>query len=377
MSNVLFISPGFPPSVNGVGDYTYQLAKEFVRGGHRVHVVCPMGEGGSEQVDGIHVHRRVRQWSGQAHRAILQLIEEEAIELVILEFVPHGYHPKGLPFALLPLVNAVRRKSVRWFTFFHEVYIDSLPGNLRRNIGAWLMRRLSRSIARRSDIVATSITRYRYLLSQLLAPRETDIAVIPIASNVPEHPLSTARREKLRRDIAPSGELIVAFFGARDIQSSLQALHSLHEEGLSLRILLIGKIKAQVPAAIEPLVHRTGLLPLDDIGPYLQAADVLVLPEPMSWGASFKSGSLIAGLRAGLPVVSCQGMATDTQVLHNGENILFTDFDNPAQLLADLRGLLSAASLREKLSAGARAVSRPITWPATYAAYQTLIASHA
>lgn len=377
MTNVLFISPGFPPSVNGVGDYTYQIAKEFVRDGHCVHVVCPVGKEESEKMDGIHVHRVVRSWSGQANRVVLRLIAELHIELVILEFVPHGYHPKGLPFSLVPLMNAVRSKGVRWFTFFHEVYIDSVPGNLRRNVGAWLMRRLSRSIARRSDIIATSITRYHYLLSQLLAPQSKDIAVIPIASNVPEIALSSAQRDKMRRHIAPAGELIVAFFGARDIQSSLQALQTLHDEGLSLRILLIGKIKAQVPAAMEPIVHRTGLLPIDDIGPYLQAADVLVLPEPMSWGASFKSGSLIAGLRAGLPIVSCQGMATDTNVLRNGENIVFTDFSNSEQLRNDLRSLLSNAQQRERLSAGARTVSQSITWPATYAAYQTLIASHA
>lgn len=38
--HILFITTAFPPLVDGVGDYTYNLAQEFVNNGHQAIVVC-------------------------------------------------------------------------------------------------------------------------------------------------------------------------------------------------------------------------------------------------------------------------------------------------------------------------------------------------
>ena len=38
--NILFITNTLPPVVDGVGDYTLNLAKEFAKHGHKVSIVC-------------------------------------------------------------------------------------------------------------------------------------------------------------------------------------------------------------------------------------------------------------------------------------------------------------------------------------------------
>lgn len=378
MSDILFIAPGFPPSVNGVGDYTYHLAKEFVRDGHSVRVITHTADHDDGMVEGIRLYRIAESWSVADCRAILKLLDAQPADLVILQYVPHGYHHQGLPFPLLVLTAGIKRRGIRLFTFFHEVYIDRIPYNLRRNIGSWLMRRLTRRIARQSDHVATSITHYRQLLTQLLPPEAPPVGVIPIASNVPEIDVSEDELQATRRSITGGTDVpIIAFFGARDVRLAFRGIETLIAEGLPLRVLLIGKNTADVPDALLPYVRRTGILPLNGISRYLQAADIFILPEPSHWGAQFKSGSLIAALRAGLPVLSCRGTVVRDDLLQDGEDILFTDFTDTPQLASDLRRLLTDPALRQRLGDGARSVAEAITWPATYQAYQAIIATHA
>lgn len=39
---ILFITNNFPPIVDGVGDYTYNIAKQFAEHNHKVYIIQKM-----------------------------------------------------------------------------------------------------------------------------------------------------------------------------------------------------------------------------------------------------------------------------------------------------------------------------------------------
>lgn len=87
-----------PLNIDGVGDYTANLAREFARYGHFVTVVCRDCRYIKTNYEDIKVYPVVRTWNRAAVQSILEVIRVNTIEWVCLQYVPHGFHPKGLPF---------------------------------------------------------------------------------------------------------------------------------------------------------------------------------------------------------------------------------------------------------------------------------------
>ena len=105
--NILFITNTLPPVVDGVGDYTLNLAKEFAKHGHKVSIVCKRNDRVKTDYEDIRVFPIVEAWNKSTAAPVMQLIQERHIEIVSLQFVPHGYEPHGLPFGLIRFVKEI------------------------------------------------------------------------------------------------------------------------------------------------------------------------------------------------------------------------------------------------------------------------------
>ncbi len=368
---ILFITNQFPPLVDGVGDYTYNIAKQFAVHGHEVYVVCKQNPRINTEVNGMIILPVIKKWDFHCHQPIVGLIQEKGIEVVFLQYVPHGFHPKGLPFPIIKLVKKIKKCPVKLFTFFHEVGVEPEKGNLKRTVLSKLMLYISKKIIVYSDGVATSIDYYRMMILNLV-PFLKEIPVIPIASNVPETNLNKEEIAKLKEKTIVGDELIVSFFGARNINTSMQALSELQEEGYPLKVLLIGKTSAQLPVIFPDGTLQTGILPITTIDAYFKISDIFVLPESLVYGCSFKSGSLIAALRNRLPVITSRGKFTSA-LLKLDENICFADFNSAKSVKAAMLSLLKNEELRKKIGLGAYDLVKDIHWKATYNAYIKLI----
>ena len=132
-------------------------------------------------------------------------------------------------------------------------------------------------------------------------------------------------------------------------------------------MLFIGKVAEKTNDVSLPC-YKTGVLYLKEISPYFQVADILVLPETGRYGCSFKSGSLIAGMRYGLPVVSACGLLTSPALKH-GENIVFADFGDVPKLERVLESLIKNPDMRRRIGENARMLTRNVTWGNTYVQY--------
>ena len=368
---ILFITNQMPPLVDGVGDYTYNLAREFARHGHEVAVVCRADARIRTDYEDIKVFPVVKRWTFGAARPIVRLVRELGAEVVSLQYVPHGFHPKGLPFPLIHVMREVRRTGVRVQVFCHEVYVP-FQGGMKNRVISFLTSRVTQGILKYCDVVTTSIDYYKQMILGL-HPRNRNVGVIPIASNVPECPLSENERILLRRKIADDNETIVAFFGKRDMGTSMRALRNLIQKGYAIKALFIGNVTEKTNDVSLPC-YKTGVLDLKEISPYFQVADILVLPENGKSGCSFKSGSLIAGMRGGLPVVSVCGLLTSSSLEH-GKNIIFADFENVAQLERVLKPLVEDSDMRRRIGENARMLVQNISWADTCAQYEFLLNS--
>lgn len=341
-----------------MGDYTYNLAREFARHGHEVAVVCRADARIWTDYEDIKVFPVVKRWDFGAARPIVRLVRELGAEVVSLQYVPHGFHPKGLPFPLIHVMREVRRTGVRVQVFCHEVYVP-FQGGMKNRMISFLTSRVTQGILKSCDSVATSIEYYKQMILGL-HPRNRNVGVIPIASNVPECPLSENERILLRRKIADDNETIVAFFGKRDIETSMRALQMLVNKGDDVKALLIGKMKDCVRPNDVPC-FKTGVLDMREISAYLQVADMLVLPATKKYGCSFKSGSLVAGMRHGLPIISTSGLSTSS-LLIDGVNIVFANFEDVAQLADKLERLVKDRHERVRMGRNAEVASRNINW---------------
>ena len=364
--NILFITNNFPPIVDGVGDYTYHLAKEFSSKGHNVFVVCRKNNI-IKSIDNIKVYPIIDKWNSSAILPIINIISDNSIDVVSLQYVPHAFQKKGLPYKLIPILHAInKRTNAKIFTFCHEVTVEAENFNLKRLLLSFLMSKITKQVVKSSTWVSTSIDYYKAMIEEMDASKK--IITIPISSNVPSVNITDSELHQLRSKIAPNNEIIVSFFGVRNITTSLKAIEMLIGEGYRIRPLLIGKTSKNnsVPESLNAYI--TGVLELNQIDKYFKITDIMILPESNSFGCSFKSGSLMAALRNSLLVVTSKGKATSLKLEHM-ENIVFTDFTNEQTIASALRILINSNQIRTYIGQNAKIITNCFSWENTYNDY--------
>lgn len=364
---ILFITNNLPPIVDGVGDYTYNIAKQFAKHEHEVYIVCRKDQRINIRIEGIMVLPIVENWNFRCYKPIVKVIKENRIDIVSLQYVPHGFHPKGLPFSIVKLTNEINKTQSKLFTFFHEVYVEEGKGRLKRYVLSKLMQCISKRVKDNSDYLATSIEYYGDMIKKM-SSRKKDISIIPIASNIPETKMSEDELAVLKKEIAPNNETIISFLGLRNIQTSIDAISELKSDGYNLKIVLIGKTQCNSLNNLPEDTFKTGILDIVEIDKYFKISDIFILPQDNIYGCSFKSGSFVAGMRNRLPIITAKGNLTSSK-LETGNNIIFVDFDNIKEVKGSILKLLN--DKKSALSIGEQAyfISIKFTWSETYHKY--------
>lgn len=357
-----------PPIVDGVGDYTYNLAHEFAQHEHKVIVVCSNCSKTKIETKEFTILPIITKWNKKAGQQIVAIIKKYNINVVSLQYVPHGFHPKGLPFGLIALLHEINKANVKKMTFFHEVCIDYWGWNIKRTLFSYGIKYIARKIIENSDYIATSIEHYAKRIQKF--KKGTNISTIHIASNIPKHNYTKEYLEQLKRKVAPQGEFIIVFFGTRDIDNQVEAIRELVNEGYKIIALSLGntfflKKDYKIPT------YKTGLLNINDISKYFQIADCLCLPENQESGCSFKSGSLAAGLQHALPILTNKGYMTES-ILINHNNIIFTNNQNINNIKTSIKQLIQDKDFRLSISKHAALLGETLTWEKTYMDYMNM-----
>lgn len=189
---IAFLCGNLEPGRDGVGDYARRLAGELIRQGHASALVglndlhVSEAQFDPQETDGVSVpvlrlpgempwNERVieaREWLERFNPAWLSF-----------QFVPFGFHRKGLCFGLGKWLAAVN-PGAAWHVMFHELWLglgedapakERIYGALQRHITLDLVARL------RPNIVHTNAEPYRRVLKR----EGIKASILPLFSNIP------------------------------------------------------------------------------------------------------------------------------------------------------------------------------------------------
>ncbi|HET8632255.1 MAG TPA: glycosyltransferase [Thermomicrobiales bacterium] len=398
---VLLVSGEYPPTVGGVGDYTTLLATHLAAAGAAPSVLTGpaagqppcrpphMTDAQRPTARAVPTRRDVPYWGVASWRAIDRAIAAERPDVVHLQYQAGAYGGRGAV-NLLPWRLSRRAGAPPVVVTFHDLlppYLFPKAGRLR----AAAVRLLARTAA---AVVATNGEDLRRLgADPRLAGR---LSLIPIGSNIPaDSPIPGDMSCAPPGERRP-GEVLLAFFGlagrSKGLATLLDALASLErDEPGAYRLVVVGGAPSATDRArftdgadlagalaargLTGRVVVTGSLPAAAVAAHLRAADLAVLPY--ADGASWRRGSLLAALAAGLPVVTTtpapgHDAGGRLPTLVDGRNALLVPPGNPAALAAAIGILGRDAGFRALIAAGARALAVHFAWPAIAARHLAL-----
>ena len=369
------ISGEYPPQQGGVGDFTRELARALLAARHEAQVITGSKKqaAGRTIEDGIVVQRAINSWGVRCWRQIAGIAHRERFDILSIQYEPAAYAMQaGVNF--LPSVWVRRSVKTPIVTTFHDLlvpYLFPMAESLRWKVVEYL--------ARHSDavIVTNEEDRARFSNLQWLASK---LHTIPIGSNIDPALAGEFDRaaERARWGIQPD-EFLLGYFGFLNLSKGgadlMQALKTLSDHGLPVRLLLIGgrtgssdptnaEYAAEVERLIESLgvknlVIATGYLEPSAVSRALSVCDVMVLPYVD--GASLRRGSLLAAIAHGKAIVTTEPRYPIAGLKQN-ESAVFVAPSDSRSLANAVQQVLQNEALRTRLQFGASEAAPLYTW---------------
>jgi hypothetical protein len=341
---ILFLCPSLEPGRDGVGDYTRRLGAELERSGHDCLCVAfndpytnyqqggfsGLSSRGISQGDEQAIVRLPSCQSWSKRFASLRIMAKEFDpEWISLQYVPHGFQAKGVPFAFAWGVEGLRFKGSS-HVMFHEVWGGS-TSRLRDLAVYALQKRLLVHIHRqlRPRVVNVTNETYRQRLESIGINSE----VLPLFSNIPLTPYEAPRNRAERR-------WVFAIFGTLRKGWEFERLLAEIERARAAsgidecRFVSVGRLgdygqslwERMKQSGYEHLVFEMlGELEGSDVSRVLHSADFGIAVSPLE--IIDKSGAVAAMREHGLPVIVTRFRpeAACSQVAGRPELILLDD----------------------------------------------------
>ncbi len=326
---ILFLCPSLEPGRDGVGDYTRRLGAELQKSGHSCLCVAINDSytkhqqeerngsfsPGIPRCDDQTIIRlpSCQSWS-KRFAALGTMAQEFDPEWISLQYVPHGFHAKGLPLVFAWGVQSLRFKGLS-HVMFHEVWGGS-TSRLRDRVVYALQKRLLVHIHRqlRPRVVNVTNETYRQRLESIGIASE----VLPLFSNIPLTPYEAPRNRAERR-------WVFAIFGTLrkgwEFERLLAEIERAREtSGIEeCRFISVGRLGDYGHSLWEGMkqsgykrfvFEMLGELEESDVSRVLHSADFGIAVSPLE--ILDKSGAVAAMREHGLPVIVTRFMSPVT-----------------------------------------------------------------
>jgi hypothetical protein len=202
---IIQLVPQLPPTINGLGDHAFLLAKQLLTG-HTVrsHFIVgdPFWLDQGKLLD-FKAHT-ITERSASSFRLAMQKLSEFSSRIV-LHYVGYGYASRGCPFWLVDALEEWRRANKDRFllTMFHELYAFGPPWRSSFWLSP-LQKRLAKRLADVSDHCRTNMNIYARILEKLSPRHCGHVSVMPVFSNVGE-PATVLPLEQRKRQMVVFG----------------------------------------------------------------------------------------------------------------------------------------------------------------------------
>jgi hypothetical protein len=217
---ILFLCSSLEPGRDGVGDYTLRLSRRLQDLGHQTVCVAlndkhlaasPALHESADDDSSLLRLSAFEPWS-QRWARVGTVMDVFKPEWVSLQFVPWGFHKKGLPFSLGTKIRRIAG-GTPIHLMCHELWLDGvLPLPLRqRLLGSAQKCALKHIFTQLSPrVVHTHLEYYRELLARI----GISSSLLPLHGNIPVVSTPSEGREFLSRTTGATAEdYIAGFFG--------------------------------------------------------------------------------------------------------------------------------------------------------------------
>ncbi len=383
MKGALVICPASPGRFDGVGDYSFWLARYLQS--HLPTFLVTTQKGGQKVSDGPRVPHLVLSQTASPEGGWNQLWRSRHVspflesDVVLLQYVPQMYVPtRDVGWLLLWLSYARLRQGKKVIVTAHEYDIPwSL--SMSRILARVMLNLLMGALGTLAEKVVVTYGHSQRKLSRLLFRRKK-ISIIPVGSNIPlsvvsekgeattdQEQRTLGNGQRTERHPRPT---ILTIFGQpagmdRRLLSSLGVW--VLENRLPVRIQWIGRPREDI---LDLWLSQCGL-PLEFLEVYegqpteivswlLQASDLFL--APLVDGVSTRRTTVIAALGHGLPIVGTDGPCTDSQ-LRAAHAFLLSQCGDAETFVKNVDLLFHDEPLRKLMRRAARDLfTRFFTW---------------
>lgn len=342
LKSIIFITNNFPPTSDGVGDYTYKLVKALFNRDLEVHIICSSKQEIKDRVEdykneNINVYPLINKWDRVGCNQCLKQIEVINPTWISLQFVPHAFNKYGLPIDMIYLVNSIRNKKLNLHVFFHEVYTKINYRSYKSILLGYGMRYITKQIANAAKLLTTSNEGYQQLLGKV---SKQAVSIIPVGSNIDVNNTSLNTNLKSQLNIA-ADTFIISTFGVkvRGLDSILKLAKEFKLKEIKFKFVFIGNLlkKDEIKAKIRKLglennILITGFLKDNEVLDYLAMSDLYLMLEALddknTWtGSSTRSGTLSTAFYMGLPVIGTKGFLSNYLLKHKKNIYLIDEYE--------------------------------------------------
>ncbi len=382
---VLVISGAFPPMPLAEANHALHLAGAVARHGADVHVLTTRGAATEEFP--FRVHPIMDNWSWTGVPRFVRFIRwcsPDAVLMIYIGFI-YGDHPM-MTFA--PTIAKAVRPEIRFITQLENVMgVRTDCCQYRTRIARRLVKEWAGAedvdydfgtLLRDSDRVIVLGGRHEAELVKRYLPLAKKTALIPPPPIVRVRESANGSARQAGRDwlgLKPD-EFVLVYFGYifrnKGLETLLRAFHQVRDRARSARLVIAGGVPAHLreervsyvkmlktlagSLGIQDDVVWTGFLPwnTDEASLCLHAADVCVLP--FDDGVSMNNSTFAAAASHGLPVITTRGALVESPFRHE-DNVMLCPPRDPEALATAIETLMNRTELRERLAAGARAMT--------------------
>lgn len=354
------IAAALPPQLDGIGDYTANLAAELARS---ATVTVLTGAQAPSPIPGVRVETA---FAADEPRTVWNLVSRVAADKpdwVLLQFNQFSFGKWGLnPYLPLAMRQIKRRcPQTRFAWMAHEDFVPVISWKfaVMTTWQRWQFWMLGRT----ADVIFFSIDPWVHQYRRWFPGKP--VVHLPVGSNMPR--VAITREEARARLGIAEGTLVLGLFGTAHSSRLLPliraAVQAAYDENSNVLALYIGPHSAAVCEALQGLpVRAEGPFDADEVSRRFAAMDIYLVP--ITGGVSTRRTSLMTALQHGIPTVSTFGVQTDQMLLAENEKaFLLADVDAPDAFTAAVLLLVKDRSLQQKLGQqGERLYHQEFAW---------------
>ena len=358
---IALIAAALPPKLDGIGDYTANIAAELAKSadvvllGPKTYTPTP--------IPGIVIHPLTDFSRPFRLESLTTYLETYQADWLLLQYNPFSHGRWGLNVRLPLVMRAIQRlRKPKIVLMVHEPFVPVTTWKFAVMTiwQRWQLWMLGRS----ANVVFFSIDPWVRRFRPWFPGKP--VRHLPVGSNLPRVPMS---RDEAKRTLGIDPDrLVIGLFGGisavRMPELVASALRHALETSRRVLLLYVGPDGSKLCGELNGLpVRDDGCLPANEASIRFAAMDIYLAPYVD--GISTRRTSFMSGLQHGIATVGTRGLLTDEILAaQDGRAFLLADMNEPAAFDAHVVRLLNDDGLRASLGAeGMAFYEREFSWP--------------